>query len=442
MIKMPCNREAEANTLGAMILSESAIATVMQTATADEFFFQDHREIFRALKSLCEKNSAVDLVTVTAELRRTGTLDRVGGVKYIVQLCDNVASPSNARWYYEIVRGDAIKRRVIEIGRGIENSVDEKSADILLASLEESIMAISREKSVGMLDPVALAKEFRESQDIQIDPVSTPFQWLNDMTSGLLPGNLFTVAGRTSAGKSAFALQLAKGVSKTKKTCYISLEMPPSELLARYIASETDIPMRDIMLHKSDKSGMEPALTQYAESKLYFTATGRTTQEIDWLIKSHGFGIVFIDTINLVKSTGESERVKMLNITRELKQIALTNDTPVVMLAQLSRRTDEKLSPALGDIKESASIEEDSDVVLLLSEIESAEKLGKLGGIVSLPSEYEFSEMQRDGARLILAMIQKNRNGALGKTCYRFDGRWFRFTEMTGEYGGENELPF
>ncbi|MCL2493442.1 MAG: replicative DNA helicase [Clostridiales bacterium] len=454
----PSNREAEANLLGAIMSSERALNTVMRTAEEDEFFLPEHRDIFRAIRTLHENDCAVDLVTVTTELRRMGTLERDGGTAYITQLCARVVSPSNAVEYHKIIADSALRRRIIMLNTEMADAANGSgsSAEELLASLEDAVISLARDHqgvTGDVPEPAKLAEVFTESLGKIVEPISTPFSWVNDMVGGLLPGNLFTIAGRTSAGKSAFALQLAKGVADFNKTCYISLEMPPAELLARYVASETEIPVRDLMLHRiadEDQVQLKSALAKYSESRLYFTSAGRSPQEIERIVKAHRPEILIIDTVNLIKASGESERVKILNVTRELKQLALAQEIPIIILAQLSRRTDEKLSPTLADIKESASIEEDSDVVLLLSEIDTYDKLAELAkkSKSGLPSEGAVRAIKRDGARPILALIQKNRNGRLGRTSFRFDGKRFRFTEIEGpeqmemEIDGDEDCPF
>jgi replicative DNA helicase len=384
----------------------------------------------------------------------------VGGAEYVSGLPYAAPSPSGAKQYAKIVKEKAVLCRLIRLGQetAVKAFAPEADADAVLTAAEDAILAIAKERTKQMGDvpePKKLAEIFATDLEKEITQISTPFTWINDMAGGLLPGNLFTIAGRTSAGKSALALQIAKTVAIGREVCYISLEMPPAELLARYVASETDITHRQLMLHKvpaEQKGTLDECIARYSRSSLYFTSAGRDVSGIERIVKSHKPELLIIDTVNLVKAAGESERVKILNVTRDLKQLALAEDIPIIILAQLSRRVDDKQTPTLSDIKESASIEEDSDVVLLLSEIASASKLEKIAKesrgepLIDL---HAFREVRNEGDRVILALIQKNRNGRLGQTCFRFSGRKFKFAEISEddmkrqmEMTNEDDLPF
>jgi len=437
---MTNNIDAENQVIGAVLMSDDALRDIMSVAAPDDFFNLQNRVIFRAITSLYNAGTSVDLATVSAELGKSGEVDRIGGLEYLIDLCDTVVSPSNALAYYKIVHDATIRRRIIETARKAENAAlyDIAKSEDLLASFMDSAISISRDNHTDIQEPDELAASFAVSLGKALEPIQTPFTWINTIAGGLLPGNLFTVAGRTGAGKSAFALQLAKGISDTHRTLYISLEMLPEEQISRYIAGETGIPARDILLHRvadAEQPALNDALSHYGKTHLYFTSSCHNIQEIEKLIRQRTPEAVIIDTVNLVKSSGENERVKMLNITRELKQTALTHGIPIIILAQLSRRTDEKLSPTLADIKESASIEEDSDVVLLLSDVDSSVKLDGLekSGRTAIPSRQIFREIRQSGGRLIMALIQKNRNGKTGQAYLRFDGGRFRFDEIAPE---------
>jgi replicative DNA helicase len=420
-----------------------------------------HAAILDAMRELTASGQRVDAVTVQAQLKRGGRLDQAGGTDYLFALPYFAPSPSGAPHYARIVKDAADLRRIAdESYRAYERAyAGADPADDVLRDAADAMLAIARDRAGGagaVPDPARLAAQFRRAVGEEIESVPTPFGWLDGMTGGLMPGNLVTIAGRTSAGKSAMALQIAKKTGRNRLTLYLSLEMPPQELLARYIASETDIAQRDIMLHRipdGQREALDAALAGYERSRLHFSAAGRHIADIGRVVAAHRPQVLIIDTVNLVMSAGETERVKILNVTRELKQLALAEDIPVVILAQLSRGTDQKTSPMLSDIKESASIEEDSDIVLLLSEIPSLAKLeeiAKEGAGEPVVSPDTFRRIRSEGARTVLASIRKNRNGRLGRTALRFDAKRFTFSEIDEEETGiqeewdhgRSDLPF
>jgi replicative DNA helicase len=455
----PNDSNAEQAVLGAILLSETALRKCMETISESDFYYKDNAEIFKACASLYAEAKPVDLVTVIEELKKNHTLELVGGISQVATYSANVPTTSNAVAYALIVKEKAMMRKLIEASWVIAEqcfSGREKGEDILRGA-EDAVLAISKEQAKGQEEtpePSKLAAIFKANLEKEVTQIKTPFSWLNDMTSGLVPGNLFTIAGRTSAGKSAFVLQMAKHIADTRKVVYISLEMPPVELVARYVASETNIAQRDLMLHKLkfiDQDALDRSLKRYAGSKLYFSSDGRDTAAIERMVKSAKPDLLIVDTVNLVQSKGESERVKILNVTRELKQLALKADIPIIILAQLNRSADTKTTPTLADIKESASIEEDSDVVLLLTEISNGEKFDSIADGIGI-DELEFADMKGRGERLIFALIQKNRNGNLGRATFRFEGRKFTFTEIGAaekpvqtelwQTPDEDDLPF
>jgi replicative DNA helicase len=437
----PHSDDAEMAVLGAAMQSNKALTQIIQLLLPEDFFRPHHGEIFRAISDLFAVGASVDILTVTEHMKSCGTLNAAGGSAYVAQVSGSSPSPSGAMEYAKIVKDKATLRKMISESDDLARRCyeDREQAAEIVAAAEIDYASIASENKRGrndLIEPAVLAENVAANLKSVITQIRIPFTWLNNMTGGIIPGNLITIAGRTSAGKSAFAMQLAKEISGDHRVLYISLEMQPEELVLRYIASETKIAQRDLMLHRvkvEQEDDLASSLKRYAHSRLYFTSSGRDIRAIVALVKRSRPDLVVIDTVNLVKSTGESERVKLLNVTRELKQLALAEDVPIIILAQLSRRADDKLAPTLADIKESASIEEDSDVVLLLTEVENAKKLEqyKTAADIDIGVDAEgLKAIKLDGARLILAMIQKNRNGSLGRAAFRFEGRRFQFTEI------------
>jgi replicative DNA helicase len=265
----------------------------------------------------------------------------------------------------------------------------------------------------------------------------TPFPALNDKIGGLLPGNLITVAGRPGAGKSAMAMQLALRAAETGRVLYVSLEMRPEELGARLIAGETGIPtQKQIMgrLTEAEWKTVNDASDRYTKINLHVSNDGRTAKAVRRLIIAESPVLAVIDSVNLMRSEGENERIKLTNITREMKQIALETKIPVMITAQLNRGAEEKLVPGLSELKESGSIEEDSDIVLLLSTVEP-ENFAKTAKHltdrdVAVCDETEFKALLEEMNRLVLCTVRKNRNGGLGLIPLLFLAKSFLFREL------------
>jgi replicative DNA helicase len=456
----PHSLDAERSVLGSAMQSDAALLTILGALTRDDFYAKAHAELFDAMQTLHAGGSGVDVVTLADVLKSRGLLQQIGGAEYLTSLPYHAPSPSGAVHYARIVKDKSLLRRLAaESYKAYERAyAGADPADDILRDAEDAVLSVAKDRAAGAGDvpaPARLAERFRAQLNERIESVPLPYEELNGMTAGLMPGSLFTIAGRTSAGKSAMALEIAKAASGKRKTLYISLEMPPEELLARYVASETGIAQRDIMRHRIPEDGaddLDGALSRYAAGKLYFTSAGRHVRDIGRVVAAHRPEVLIIDTVNLVKSAGETERVKILNVTRELKQLAIAERIPIVILAQLSRGTDQKASPTLSDIKESASIEEDSDVVMLLSEIASLKQLEEIAKSEDrdpVVSPDMYRRIKADGCRTVLAIIRKNRNGRLGRTALRFDAQRFSFAEITDDYlkgelryDGLEDLPF
>jgi replicative DNA helicase len=458
MTRTPPNSiAAEQAVLGSMINDESMAQRLAAFLDPQDFYMSNHHCLFGMMSGMVAAGLPLDPVTLDNELRRQRKLSMVGGIEYLTELSGAAPSPKGGMGYARIVRHHATLRGLIKGAQELEEqcysgvSVEDaiSKAEGLLMEATDTAQRTSDE----MQEPASLADDFLAGLDKKVTQVMTPIEWLNELTAGFVAGNLWTLAGRTSSGKSAMALQIAKHIADMRKVVYVSLEMPPSELLSRYVASETGLSQRHLMLHRIPqemRGEMERSLKRYKGSKLYFTASGRTPEALDWIMRRHKPALLVVDTVNLVKAPGETERVRMLNATRDLKQSALKHDVPVLMLAQLSRRADEKAAPTLADLKESASIEEDSDVVLLLTEVRTAKAFEALedlhrdipGGIGA------FQEVMSSQDRYVAGLIQKNRNGPLGAAAFRFKASRFTFEPLAADCGqrthDENgdELPF
>jgi replicative DNA helicase len=277
-----------------------------------------------------------------------------------------------------------------------------------------------------------------------------PFARMDSKIGGLMPGNLVTIAGRPGSGKSALAMQMAGAASASVKALYASLEMLPRELAARLAAFGRGVPAKALLRGDLSESGWEDVnsvIDEYAQKNLVLTGKGRTVREIRALALTERPSVLVIDSVNLMRGEGESERVKLTGITREIKQIAIELQIAVIMLAQLNRGAEERLLPGLSDIKESGSIEEDSDVVLLLSTVETEEDFGKIAAEltkrrIGIFGTDEFLGILDAKDKLVMCAIRKNRNGEMGVVPLRFTARRFMFEEIEKECALEQRSMF
>ena len=280
------------------------------------------------------------------------------------------------------------------------------------------------------------------------NPLLLPWDETNETIGGIFPGSLVTVAGRTGSGKSSFALQAAKHLAASgARTLYVSLEMSARQLAARIIASESGLRQKDLLRRKiTDWDAVNGALDIAAGfgKKLLFGTEGHTVAEIKNLIATAEPKAVFVDGVNLMRGPGESARIVLQNITRELKQIALENDIVIFILAQLNREAAKETVPSLANLKESGSVEEDSDVVILLSSVWDESDLAKVqslpGWILPRPcTEEAFRLIRKARNSLVLGQIAKNRDGETGMTQFEFIASRFRFEELRED---DRDLPF
>ncbi len=303
-------------------------------------------------------------------------------------------------------------------------------------SAEEMIKELQEVSKIQFTNSVQIGNAILDLKNKEkLKALPTPFQTLNKKTGGgLLQGNLITIAARPGDGKTALALQSAKHIANLgMKVLYISLEMLAHELAARLIVSESNLKQSDLMKHEiSDISEFEQAENKIKDMPLFISKEGRVFEDIYRETIREQPALVVIDSVNLVKSRGESERVRILNITRNIKQMAIETNIPVLMVAQLNREAEEKALPTMADIKESGSIEEDSDVVLILStfhEYSSIEKLADKTGKTYIERK-EFDEIQKRGSKVIVGAIRKNRNGETGLMFMEFNASKFTFREL------------
>ena len=388
---MPHNIDAEQAVLGSMFLNKYALQKCVENLTEDLFYLDSHNKIFSVLKDLLESNTPIDITTVTNELDNRKWLKSVGGVSYITELMDSVASAANVDEYIKIVNDKAILRRLIEEATNIvtEGYNSSDSLSEVLDKAESKILNVVKTRK---------GTEFRTIQDVlfktqadleklaqtkgEVTGIPTGFYDLDKVTSGFHANELIIIAARPAMGKTAFALNLATNIAmKAGETVALfNMEMGAEQLALRMLSSVGQIDnnkLKSGRLEHNDWKRINEAISRLADTKIFIDDTpGMTISEIKAKCRrlsssSDGLGIVIIDYLTLIQGSSRysgNRQQEVSEISRALKTMAMELGIPVIALAQLSRNVEgrEDKRPLLSDLRESGSIEQDADMVAFL----------------------------------------------------------------------------
>ncbi|MDD7601173.1 MAG: replicative DNA helicase [Firmicutes bacterium] len=385
----PHNEEAERCVLGAAMLSKDALYDVIEEVTADDFYNENHREIFNAIMDLYRDSTPVDMLTVCETLKKKKVLDLVGGRAYIATLTTEVPSTVNAGEYARIVSEKASLRQLISTAEEIVNKGYEGKDDTreILDFAEAGIFQIGQNRQKSdytqiqdiLLKNVEIIDAASQNQG-KVVGIPTGFKDLDELTSGLHRSDLIILAARPAMGKTAFALNIAQqtAVKAGSSVLIFSLEMSKEQLGQRLLAIQARVEMQKLKtgnLDRKDWDRLNMALDELHSSKIFIDDTpGISIMEMRnkcrRLKAEHGLDLVIIDYLQLMQFDGraDSRQQEISAISRHLKLLAREMDCPVIVLSQLSRapelRQDHR--PILSDLRESGSIEQDADIVIFL----------------------------------------------------------------------------
>ena len=421
--EIPNNIEAEQSVLGAMLLSKYALQKAIETLTKDSFYLDKHAKIFEALKSLTAKEVAIDITTLTTELKDNGTLNAIGGVEYLTEIIDSTPTAANIDYYLRIVEDKSILRNLIEeatqiatLGYSNEFSVSET-----LDKAESKILSVVKNrKSSDMKQMPEVISEFQEnleklaSNKGKISGLSSGFYDLDSITDGFHKNELIILAARPAMGKTALALNIATNAAlKSKKSVIIfTLEMRAEQLLSRMVSSLGQVEAKKIQngaLDTKDWQRVNEALSQLQDTNIYIDdSPGVTIGDIKAKSRriassDENLGLIIIDYLTLIGSMGRyagNRQQEVSEISRALKTLALELEVPVITLAQLSRTPElrEDKRPVLSDLRESGSIEQDADIVSFIYRDDYYNENAKIDDNMSI------SEI----------IVRKNRSGRIG----------------------------
>jgi replicative DNA helicase len=431
---LPQNLDAERSILGAILLDNHALNAAIENLKPEDFFLEQHRRVFNQMIALGESQQAIDLVTLTESLHRTGELESSGGAPYLASLADGMPRVSNVEHYARIVREKALLRNLIHATHNIQQRAleGEDGADAILDGAESSIFAIAEDRIKVGLIPVKdivrdnferLERIFREGKSIT--GVSTGYTELDKLLSGLQNSELLILAARPSQGKTALALNLAENISirAQQPVAIFSLEMSKESLLQRLVASVAQIDahkFRTGHLSREDWRRMTEALGQISSAPLWIDDAGSTSvleigAKARRLKRDKGLSLLVVDYLQLITARGRfnSRQEEVASISRGLKGLAKELQIPVLVLSQLTRAPErEERGPQLSDLRESGAIEQDADVVMFIYRPHWAK-------LDASPEERDQAEIQ----------VAKQRNGPTDKVRFVFRSRLTRFEE-------------
>jgi replicative DNA helicase len=373
----PHNLEAEKSVLGSVLLDNEVYATLEGTLTAELFYKEGHRKVWRALERLFRRGEPMDLVTLAEELRQSGDLEAVGSVPYLIGLAEGVPTAAYAESYANIVREKAVLRDLIGASGRILQSAYEQAAPLeqLLDQAESAVFEISSSKRRSFFEgmPQLVGETFHQINEHfnNPDPVSglrMGFKELDALTSGLQPSSLNVLAARPSMGKTAFALTIAQNVAlREKRTVGIfSLEMSGVQLVTRMLCSEARVDMsrvRSGQLSDRDFQRLADTAGRMSEAKIYIDDHADLTvmelrSRARRLMAEHDLGLVVVDYLQLMSGShgrqSENRQQEISTISRGLKALARELDVPVLVLSQLSRAVEARPNkrPMLSDLRE------------------------------------------------------------------------------------------
>ena len=430
----PQNIDAEKSVLGSLLIDEEAIGAAIEILDEAWFYEQAHRQIFRAVLELYNQRKNVDLITLSDKLKNDGTLEQIGGVSYLSFLIDLVPSAANVEHYANIVKEKGVLRRLIRNATNIiaESYESTGNVDEVVDNAERLIFEVSdlkqRTQSVHIKDLVRQSIEkldFLYQRKQHVTGISTGFEKIDHMTSGLQNSDLIIIAGRPSMGKSALAISMAEyvGIEQKQGVAIFSLEMSKEQLVQRMLCSQARVDahkVRSGFLAPADWPKLTAAAGRLSESKIFIDDTPAISilelrAKARRLKANQGIELIILDYLQLMRSTiqSESRQQEISEISRSLKALARELSVPVIALSQLSRAVESRQDhkPQLSDLRESGAIEQDADLVVLL-----------------MREEYYNPTEENKGVADV--MIAKQRNGPVGTVKLAFIKEYMRFENL------------
>lgn len=433
---LPHNFLAEKMILSCLLINFEAIELTVSMIPIEAFYFKNHQEIYKAIIFMYQKKFSIDILSLTSFLQETGLLEKVGGIKVLVELIHEAPNLIYLEEYIRLVKDKFLRRSLIKFGYKLINSgyITNLPLENILENLEIELFTLTNEVKIKKtLSSAELLNDmFSELKEKFLNPrlpgLSSGFSNLDLLTQGFQKSDLIIIAGRPSMGKTALSLNIALNSIKISQlpVLFFSLEMSEEQIMYRILSIESNINqmrLKNGNLYKNDWIKLNKIIKIVSKLPLFIDGTANLTiQDIRSKIKTvlldqTKLGLVIIDYLQLMYSSNfkNGNRVQELSqITRALKNLAREFNVPIIALSQLSRNVDNRVDqkPMLSDLRESGSIEQDADLVLMLYR-------GKLTNL----NQNEISSITE-------LTIAKQRNGPIGTIKLTFDENQTKFLEL------------
>lgn len=431
----PQNIEAEQAVLGAMLIKKEAILEVQEILRPDDFYREAHRIVFEAMLELSGNDEAVDLVTLTEQLRKSGTLEKIGGLPFITQLANMVPTAANVAYHAKIVKEKAELRNLINAATEIAGAAYEDTDDVanIMDEAEKKILAVANRQNGGVFEPMKniVMRTFERINVLYesrggLTGISSGFKDLDKLTSGLQKSDLILVAARPSMGKTAFTLNIASYCGLHNNTvAFFSLEMSKEQLMQRMLCSEGGIDasrLRTGQLDEGEWNHLVETADRLSRAPIFIDDTaGITVMELRSkarrLKAEHGLDLIVIDYLQLMQGrpnrNGDNRQQEISEISRSLKALARELDVPVIALSQLSRSVESRQikKPMLSDLRESGSLEQDADIVMFLY-------------------REDYYDKDTENKNITEVIIAKHRNGPVDSISLFFQKEFTKFRDL------------
>ncbi|MGS3238047.1 SPI-7-type island replicative DNA helicase [Klebsiella michiganensis] len=435
----PHSIEAEQSVLGGLMLDNDRYDEIATIISAESFYTQPHRLIFVAMQTLLGQGKPIDLLTVAESMEQQGTLKQCGGFAYLAELSKNTPSAANIVAYAEYVASYGQKRQLLALGHDLAGQAADARSDVaaLMEQAEQRLFEIAGLQASGQqfdlvfsLESYLDGLEQRCGSDDLITGTPTPFEQLNDMTSGLQDSDLILVAARPSMGKTALALSLCEGALETRKEKSVqiySLEMPVDQLFSRFIAMLGRVPLQNLRSGNMDDedwgrvSQASKKLLEWQDRLLInddsFMTPSKLRSRVRKNVRKYGHpSLILLDYLQLMRCPGQENRTQEIaEISRSLKSLAKEIGCPVIALSQLNRALESRADkrPNNGDLRDSGALEQDADVIMFIYRDEVYDEHSPDKGIAEL-------------------IIGKQRNGPTGTVKVKYQADITRFEDFPG----------
>jgi replicative DNA helicase len=432
----PHSLEAERTVLGGILVQNQNLNTVLSTISPEDLYMDAHRAILERIVALVDKGIAVDLLTLSEDLQRSGLLEEVGGASYLASLLDGVPRNLNVEYYAQIIKEKALLRRLIlSSTRIIQESYEQKEdADELLNAAQAAILEVAEQRVKpgfrpirSLTGPTLLTIQETAARKQAVTGVPSGFKYLDALTAGFQPSELVILAARPSMGKTALGLNISHhvGLKTDMGVGFFSMEMSEAQIVTRLLCAEAQIDLqktRTGYLSDRDIEKLKLAGEALSGARIYIDESPALTimemkAKTRRLKMEQRLDIVFVDYIQLMRTGGrfENRNQEMSFISRSLKELAKELRIPVVGISQLSRAPEKgrrEPKPMLSDLRESGAIEQDADVVVFIYR----------------PEFYHPDDETLRGVAEV--SIAKQRNGPIGGLQLAFIREYARFANM------------